>query len=293
MNIYSPEGIKEILRSNNLFLSKSRGQNYLSDEKIAIKIANSIKLYTKDPEKTNIIEVGSGIGSLTLQLCRNFNKVITFEIDKGIFSCLVRVLEENKVTNAIPIHEDFLKANLNEIEKLLNSGSEETIFVSNLPYSVGGEILKRVIYEMKYISKVFVMVQKEFFERLTTTPGAENYSYLSVIYQLDTKKIQKLLDIPKNHFFPTPSVDSVFIYIEKSETLTSEDERRIIKSLFSMRRKTISKSMKLNFNELKSEEIEEILKALGISPEERIENLPPQKIISLAREIKKHIQCFK
>ncbi len=288
MNIYSPEGIKEILRRNNLFLSKSRGQNYLCDEKIAIEIANSIKLHTKNPEKTNVIEVGSGIGSLTLQLCRNFNKVITFEIDKGIFSCLVKVLEEHKITNAIPIHKDFLKADLNEIDRFLNADSgEETIFVSNLPYSVGGEILKRVIYEIKYLNKIFVMVQKEFFERLTARTGAENYSYLSVIYQLDTIKIQKLLEIPKNHFFPIPSVDSVFIYIEKSETPTSEDEREIIKSLFSMRRKTIIKSIKLYFKKLESNKIEEILKTLGIPPDERIEKLPPKKILLLAREIKK------
>jgi len=289
MNIYSAEGIKDILKSSNLFLSKSRGQNYLKDESVAQKISKSITENTSDPSKVSVIEVGSGIGSLTVQLSKYFNKIASFEIDKGIFLCFSKTLEEYNIKNVIPLHKDFLKFNLNEIQKILNvTEGNETIFVSNLPYSVGGEILKRVFYEMHYVSKIFVMIQKEFFERITAIPGSKNYSYLSVIYQLETKQIQKIMDIPKNHFFPTPSVDSVFVYIEKSENQTSESEREIIKTLFSTKRKTIFKSLKLYMKNQKKPDtiIEEILRTLGIPQNERIEKLPPDTLLKLSRLIK-------
>ncbi len=283
MDIYSPEGIKRILSEKGYFLSKTRGQNYLVNKNLAYKIAEIISK-TIENQEIEVIEVGSGLGSITIPLAERFPKVISIEIDKGIYECLIKIVKESNLENKINlINKDFLKMKPNEITQ-----SQKTyIFVSNLPYSVGGEILRKVIYEYN-IEHIFVMVQKEFFERMIAKPDTENYSLLSVMSQLNTKKIKKLLDISRNNFFPIPSVDSVFLHIVKSENLVDNNTLDYIVKFFSNRRKNLLNSITLSCR-IDKTSAKNILDTLGIDYNKRIENLTPQEILTLTKFIEKQI----
>ncbi|MEN2997697.1 MAG: 16S rRNA (adenine(1518)-N(6)/adenine(1519)-N(6))-dimethyltransferase RsmA [Brevinematia bacterium] len=281
MDIYSPSGIRQILSKHNYFLSSTKGQNYLIDKNTSQKIVKLIKSLTQN--KTYVLEVGSGLGAITLPLAQTFEYVVTVEIDRGIAKCLEEVLEYYGVREKVKvITKDFLKLHPSDIPLI---DPQNTIFVSNLPYNVAGEILKKIIYEYQ-IEDLFVMVQKEFFERITAKQGNRNYSFVSVVTQLSVDKITKLLDVGKNSFFPIPSVDSVFINLKRSPLPISEEEVKVIQKLFTTRRKTILNSIHTLFNHSK-DIIRNLLLDLNIDEKTRIENLPPITIKDLVKNLLK------
>lgn len=281
MDIYSSLGIKSILSKNNYLLSKKRGQNYLADKFTAFKIVEIISSYVD--KGVNVLEVGSGLGAITIPLATKYKKVISIEIDKGISNCLKEVLKHYDVDKKVEVlNKDFLKLHPQEI---IRSEFDNWVFVSNLPYSVGGEILKKVMYEYP-IQDIFVMVQKEFFERLIAKVDSPNYSFLSVIMQLNSSEIIKLMDVGRNLFFPVPSVDSVFIYIRKNPKIVDRNTALIIQKLFTTRRKNILNSINILFS-VPKDKTENLLFRIGIDRNTRIENLHPEIIKILVEEIVK------
>ena len=281
MEIYSPSGIKAILSKHRYFLSSNRGQNYLVNKNIAYKIAEKVKSLVPKNTDLKILEVGSGLGAITIPLAEISKKVLAVEIDKGISECFIEAINFYKLGSKVKvINKDFLKISPNDISEFNN---KDTVFVSNLPYNVCGEILKKVINEFK-IEHIFVMVQKEFFERITSQSGSEKYSALSVIFQLSTEVIKKLLEVNRNNFFPIPSIDSVFLYIKKNNEVTDENVTEVIQKLFSARRKNIVNSIR-NLVELDKTKIESILRDLSVNGNLRIEDLPPNTIKILAEKI--------
>ncbi len=279
MNIYSSKGISEILSKGGCSLSKARGQNYLKDKKLAYSIVSKVSSYFNDSHKVGCIEVGSGLGSLTLPLSKNFGFIMSVEIDVGISGCLKSVLDFYRVNNVKLLVSDFLKLSPENIKKEFHL-YENVIFVSNLPYNAGGEILKKVIHEYDFITDCFVMVQKEFYERLLAKPLSSSYSALSVIFQLSTEHTELLFKIPRNLFFPIPSVDSVFIYFSKKKTIPNTKTFEYVKLLFSHRRKNILNAFNLVYD-IKKEKVLEILSQCKIDPNLRIEALSPQEISKL------------
>lgn len=227
-----------------------------------------------------VIEVGSGIGSLTVPLARRFNNVISIEIDRGVFACLNDVIDYYQLGSRVnTVNADFLKIKPSD---LVGEG-EEAVFVSNLPYSLGGEIIRVVTYEYN-IKDLFVMVQKEFFERLIAREGEKNYSFLSVVSQLNYSFIRKVFDVSRNFFFPVPSVDSVFIHLRKKENIVDKRIVDLIKKLFSSRRKNILNSICLSTG-LDKHIIVDMINSVELDIKSRVENLNPTAILELVRMI--------
>ncbi|MCS7299534.1 MAG: 16S rRNA (adenine(1518)-N(6)/adenine(1519)-N(6))-dimethyltransferase RsmA [Spirochaetia bacterium] len=278
MDIYSRNGLRHILKKYNLFLTSSRGQNYLIDKSIAETISEFV--LSNVDYNVKVIEVGSGIGSLTVPLARRFNNVISIEIDRGVFACLNDVIDYYQLGSRVnTVNADFLKIKPSD---LVGEG-EEAVFVSNLPYSLGGEIIRVVTYEYN-IKDLFVMVQKEFFERLIAREGEKNYSFLSVVSQLNYSFIRKVFDVSRNFFFPVPSVDSVFIHLRKKENIVDKRIVDLIKKLFSSRRKNILNSICLSTG-LDKHIIVDMINSVELDIKSRVENLNPTAILELVRMI--------
>lgn len=272
MDIYSQAGIKCLLRENEYFLSRYRGQNYLVSERVSKKIVEFVVSFVQNPEETEVLEVGSGLGAITVPLAKTFRKVIAVEVDRGISKCLESVLEHYNVRERVKVlNADFLELDPKEV---LGEVVGSAVFVSNLPYSVGGEILRKVFYEYP-MDRLFVTVQKEFYDRMIAKEGTSTYSFVSVMFRMNAAKINKLLDIGRGYFFPVPSVDSVFIYLERSSELLDEKLARVIQKLFTMRRKNILNSISFSFG-LPKDEVQSILQELGLDRNMRVENLSPQ-----------------
>jgi len=194
---FSQRFIKGILNSEGLWLSKSRGQNYLIDRSIAEKIVKNI------PKDKPIFEVGTGLGALT-SLAMQTNKIYSLEIDAGIYKLLLSMINH---PNLNLIHADFLKYNLDSLPE------SELFFLSNLPYSISGEVI-RVFTENPKFREGVVMVQAEFADKMLAETGDKSYGVFSVLCRTFLE-IKRVFNVPRGAFFPVPGVDSVVIVISK------------------------------------------------------------------------------
>jgi len=273
----SPRVIKSILNEYDLYFNKRYGQNFLIDENIVYKIAETGKITRDDL----ILEIGPGIGTLTSALCKNAGKVISVEIDKKLIPVLNETLKEFE--NVEIIQEDILKL---DIIKLL----EKEMFcnfkiVANLPYYITTPIIMGFLEMDLDIEKMVFLIQKEVGERLCAAPGTKAYGSLSIAAQFYADVEIEFL-VPAQVFMPKPKVDSIVVSMKKKkEPDLIVDNRqmffKIVKAGFNNRRKTLINSLTTNTNFTK-EQVLQALNDCGISPGIRGEALTGQEFAQLA-----------
>ena len=193
IKLYSPKVIKDILDRYGFKFSKSLGQNFLIDGNIIKRIVEIAGL----DEKSGVLEIGPGFGTLTQLLCKKANKVIAIEVDKSL-------IEVHKGTLDYPnlkiIYDDFLKVDVNKLIEEEFKGLDVKI-VANLPYYITTPIIMKILEEKYKVSKIVVMVQKEMAQRLNSKPGTKNYGAitLAVQYRADTNIA---MIVPNSVFMP-------------------------------------------------------------------------------------------
>lgn len=260
-NPYRVSEVERVLRERGLWLSRSRGQNYLVDREVAYRIVSFV------PEDRPVLEVGCGLGSLTVLLPPR--KVYALEVDHGVFS----LVSELVVHPAIHLIEgDFLQFDVASL------GEERLFFLSNLPYSISGEAVRRFIEEAVFEEGV-VMVQKEFYDRMMAPVGGKNYGVFSVLIQTFLE-VEKLFFVPRGCFFPVPSVDSVVIRMRKKSLVMGKskeefatlqkDFRNFLFEGFGSKRKTLLNNLRRK-GEKKA--IEKWLVEAGTKPDVRPEEV--------------------
>lgn len=282
--LYSPKVMKDILDKYGFKFSKSLGQNFLIDGNIINKIADTADL----DEKSGVLEIGPGFGTLTQVLCGKAKKVVAVEVDKS----LERVHKETlNYDNLKIIYDDFMKIDVNKLIEEEFNGLDVKI-VANLPYYITTPIIMKILEEKYKISKIVVMVQKEVAQRLNSMPGSKEYGAitLAVQYRADTE-IAML--VPNTVFMPRPKVDSAVIEfnILKEPRITVEDEEllfNVIKASFGQRRKTLLNGLSNNLK-LPKEVVKEALGNVGIDPGIRGETLGLVQFGRIADELKKHL----
>jgi 16S rRNA (adenine1518-N6/adenine1519-N6)-dimethyltransferase len=265
------------LNEYDLHFNKRYGQNFLIDENIVNKIAETGEITRDDL----ILEIGPGIGTLTSALCKNAGKVISVEIDKKLIPVLNETLKEFE--NVEIIQEDILKL---DIIKLL----EKEMFcnfkiVANLPYYITTPIIMGFLEMDLDIEKMVFLIQKEVGERLCAAPGTKAYGSLSIAAQFYADVEIEFL-VPAQVFMPKPKVDSIVVSMKKKkEPDLIVDNRQmffeIVKAGFNNRRKTLINSLTTNTNFTK-EQVLQALNDCGISPGIRGEALTGQEFAQLA-----------
>lgn len=282
--LYSPKVMKDILDRYGFKFSKSLGQNFLIDGNIINKIADTADL----DEKSGVLEIGPGFGTLTQVLCGKAKKVVAIEVDKS----LERVHKETlNYDNLKIIYDDFMKVDVNKLIEEEFNGLDVKI-VANLPYYITTPIIMKILEEKYKISKIVVMVQKEVAQRLNSLPGSKDYGAitLAVQYRADTE-IAML--VPNTVFMPRPKVDSAVIEfnILNAPRIKVEDEDllfNVIKASFGQRRKTILNGLCNNLK-LSKDVVKETLESVDIDPGIRGETLGLEQFGRIADELKKHI----
>lgn len=286
-DIATPSRTKALLNQYGFDFKKSLGQNFLIDVNIIHKIIDASDI----DEHTGIIEVGPGMGSLTEQLAKHAQKVLSFEIDQR----LIPVLDETlgPYDNVTIINEDILKADIATYVHQHLADCDKIMVVANLPYYITTPILLNLMQQTLPIDGYVVMMQKEVGERLNAQVGTKAYGSLSIVAQYYTET-SKVLTVPKSVFLPPPNVDSIVVKLMKREAPqvqvdNENDFFKLTKAAFSQRRKTINNNYQSFFKEGKKNKalIAEWLESSGIDPKRRGETLSIKEFALLYNNLKK------
>ncbi|MDO5713333.1 MAG: 16S rRNA (adenine(1518)-N(6)/adenine(1519)-N(6))-dimethyltransferase RsmA [Tissierellia bacterium] len=275
--LYRPSVLKEVLEAHGFSFTKSLGQNFLIDGNIINKIVRGAEITKED----NVLEIGTGIGTLTEELALRGKKVLAFEIDKGLEPILKDTLQD--FSNIHIVFEDILKAEVKDIVTK-EFGEEPFKVVANLPYYVTTPILGKLLEEDLNISSITVMVQKEVGQRMVAKPGSKDYGSLSVFIQFFTNP-SIITKVPKTVFLPKPKVDSIVLRMDVKEPIIGIEKDkffRIVKAAFSKRRKTIINALSTYGLPVDKREIRHALETSNIHEGRRGEELTVDEFIVLS-----------
>lgn len=284
--LYAPGTIKQIKDKHNFRLSKSLGQNFLTDGNIVDKIIESANAGPTDL----VIEVGPGIGVLTAAAAQQAGRVVAVEIDRGLIPILKETLKDCE--NVEVVNRDILKTDLNQLisdyEEINGEKRTGVKIIGNLPYYITTPIIMKILEDGVKADSLTIMLQKEVADRILAGPGSKTYGALSVAVQYYCT-VSPVAKVPKEVFVPQPKVDSAVIRLdlrkEKPVELVSEAAFfATVKGGFGQRRKTLLNSLTGVMGRTK-EEIGAALAQAGIDPKRRAETLSIQEFASLANLI--------
>ena len=271
---------KNILNQYGITLNRNLGQNYLIDRNKRDQIIG----YGDIDKDDIVLEIGTGIGTLTIELARKAKKVIAIEQDENICRILAERLKKEKIDNVELINEDALSINFPKFNKI----------VSNLPYQISSPItFKFLDYDFDL---AILMYQKEFADRMNGEVGSKNYSRLSAMLYFKCE-VETLTHVSAESFIPKPKVDSTVVKLtpkdNQIEDIDFKTYSNFTKALFQHRNKKIKnalidsrhiisnidkKVLKMRLNEIEDERLNEYLKR-------RVITLTPEEILYVSREL--------
>ena len=257
---------------------KSLGQHFLKDKEVVREIINRARFDPTD----RVLEIGPGLGALTLLLARGVHHVIAVEKDSRLTDMLNRRLSAEKIENVHLINEDILKLNFNHIPSLHGRNLK---VIGNLPYNISSPILEKLVENRHMLNRAVLMLQSELAGRLIADPGTKAFGAMTVFVQYDAH-ISPLLHVPKEAFHPRPKVDSMVLEMDFQRPYperTQDDVkfRRVVKGAFSQRRKTLFNSLNNTLVSYSREEILAALERCDIDPKRRAETLTIKDFLRL------------
>ncbi len=272
----SAAATRELLEAFGLATKHRLGQNFLIDNHV---IEHICQLAQISPDE-RVLEVGPGIGTLTLALLQEAAKVVSIEADPELEQVLWSHSVEHE--NFAFIMGDALKVTPGQVAEA--AGEAPTVFVANLPYNVAATIILQFFQTMPALERAVVMVQKEVADRISATPGNKTYGGYTAKLGL-YGHVTGRFEVPPRCFMPAPHVDSAVVRIERGgeplpEGLAAADVTAAIDAAFAQRRKTIRNSMSANGYE--KDALDAAFAAAGISPTARAETLSTADFIRLA-----------
>ncbi|MGI6721191.1 MAG: 16S rRNA (adenine(1518)-N(6)/adenine(1519)-N(6))-dimethyltransferase RsmA [Anaerovoracaceae bacterium] len=294
MKPYTVKSIKELKNKYNFRMTKSLGQNFLTDRGIIEEIVEGAEIGPDDL----VIEIGPGMGVLTSVVAERARKVIAIEIDSGLLPILAQTLAE--YDNIEIINADVLKSDLRKLIENARASDDKidkVEIIGNLPYYITTPIIMKILEEEVPASGITVMMQKEVADRIKAHPGTKAYGALSVAVQYYCV-VHDIAAVPREVFVPQPKVDSTVLRLEIRDKKPVDllDEKFFficIRAGFSSRRKTLLNCL-TGLEGRDKDEIRALLVDMGIDPSRRAETLSIEEFAHLANNMKRGIcECQK
>lgn len=282
MKLYSPTTIRYIKDKYGFKLSKSLGQNFLTDKNIIDKIIEGSNITEED----FVIEIGPGIGVITKEAAGAAGKVTAVEIDTNLMPVLEETLGD--LDNVNVVNRDVLKTDLNELvreQMAENPELKRVRIIGNLPYYITTPIIMKILEDGVKAESITVMMQKEVADRIQAEAGNKARGALSVAVQYYCN-VSRVCNVPKEVFVPVPKVDSTVLRLDirKEKAVDVKDDKMFFKAVkcgFGQRRKTLLNSLSSGSG-FSKEEIKDILEAAGIDPIRRAETLTIDEFANIA-----------
>lgn len=279
VSLLGPAEIRALAEELDVTPTKKLGQNFVHDPNTVRRIVQTAEVTADD----HVVEIGPGLGSLTLELLDKAGKVTVVEIDERLAARLPRTVAERA---AFEKHK-LTVVGKNGLEVSSADVEGPTALVANLPYNVSVPVLLHFLATFPTIRRVLVMVQAEVADRLAAQPGSKIYGVPSVkvAYYGEVKRAGA---IGRNVFWPAPNIDSGLVRIDcfDNPPWPIDEEFRgrlfpLIDAAFAQRRKTLRAALAGHFGGAHA--AEEALRAADIEPTLRGEKLSIHDFIRLAR----------
>jgi len=254
MTLLGASEIRELAAKLNLNPSKGLGQNFVIDGNVCQRIVRQVQITSEDVA----LEIGPGLGSLTLAILESGAPLIAIEIDERLAKQLpITVAAHSPSADLTVINQDALI--VSELPK------KPTVLVANLPYNVSVPVLLNLLERFPSLREGVVMVQAEVADRLAAKPGNKDYGVPS-LKSAWWADLELAGNIARSIFWPVPNVDSKLVYFKRHNPLGDEDFRlkvfALIDAAFSQRRKMIRSAM----SSVLGENSESIINNAGIDP---------------------------
>jgi 16S rRNA (adenine1518-N6/adenine1519-N6)-dimethyltransferase len=277
MALLTPATVHALLDAHGLHPKRSLGQNFLVDPNTARRVVALADL----PVAAPVLEIGPGLGSLTLALVDAGHDVVALELDDRLAAVLRTVVADAGAEARVRVeHGDAMTADL---AALLTPAPSPRACVSNLPYNVAVPVVVRMLEEADAVERILVRVQREVGERLAAGPGDAQYGAVSVkVAYFAEAQVVGL--VPPTVFVPKPKVDSALVRLRRRAappvSVPSADGLfALVRAGFAQRRKMLRRSLV----PLLGDATPDVLEAAGVAPTARAEALGLDDWAAVAR----------
>jgi len=268
MELCNINHIKALLKRHGFTFSKSLGQNFLCNPDVPVAIAEGAGV----DQDTCVIEVGPGVGALTVELCKRAHSVTAIELDKRLPALLAETVGDFSNFSLVP--GDILKVNLPEICQ--SFGGKRAVACANLPYYITTPAITTLI-ESGCFEAITVMVQREVAHRICAKPKTSDYGAFTLFinYHCEAKIIT---EVDRDCFIPAPNVDSTVVRLDiRTEPPVKCDKKqlfKLIKAAFAQRRKTLLNCLSFAYKDrFEKSDLVKILNVSGFDTNVRGEEL--------------------
>lgn len=279
MNLTELRDIKALLARHGFRFSKSMGQNFLIADWVPRDIAEAAGL----DESCAVLEIGPGIGPLTVQLSRRAAKVAAVELDRALLPILAETLADCPNVEVIP--GDAMNLDLAELAAEKFPGLTVKA-CANLPYNITTPVITRLL-EAGCFRSITVMIQREVARRICAAPGSSDCGAFSLFCQYHAN-CEFLFEVPPDCFLPAPKVTSAVVRLTLRDRPPVEGDRdaifSLVKAAFAQRRKTLLNALSAAYgSRFSKEQLRQILADCGLPETVRGERLGLKEFAALAR----------
>jgi 16S rRNA (adenine1518-N6/adenine1519-N6)-dimethyltransferase len=274
-SLLGPADVRRLAERLGVRPTKQLGQNFVIDPNTIRRIVAAARLSADDV----VVEVGPGLGSLTLGLLEAARRVVAVEIDPTLAEALPGTIAERAPDLAA--HFELVQADALRLTEL--PGPAPTALVANLPYNVAVPVLLTMLERFPSLRRVLIMVQAEVADRLAAEPGSRVYGVPSVKARWYAD-VRRAGSIGKNVFWPAPHVESGLVALERRDPPRGDVERKdvfaVVDAAFAQRRKTLRAA--LGGWAGSPARAEELLRRAGVDPGARGESLGVAEYAAIA-----------
>jgi 16S rRNA (adenine1518-N6/adenine1519-N6)-dimethyltransferase len=272
--LLGPADIRRLAADLDVRPTKKLGQNFVHDPNTVRRIVAAAGLTDDD----TVLEVGPGLGSLTLALLPACRRVEAVEIDPVLAGRLPETVRDKapELAGHLTVHRaDALKITAGDL-------GGPTALVANLPYNVSVPVVLHLLAELPTMTKALVMVQAEVADRMVAAPGSRIYGVPSakIAWYATAKRVAT---VPRTVFWPVPNVDSALVLMTRRETPAGDRDGTfaVIDAAFAQRRKTLRQALAAWAGT--ADDAARLLTAAGVEPGQRGEQLTVRDFAAIAR----------